>query len=122
MSHLTLPEQIAGMVMSEIVHRNEIARRENDEVIDLDIESVWEVVEITVEKAVHHILTLDNDGSALVAIARATPKVMEECRMGKKIQAIKELRSVSKAGLKEAKEAIDIIWDEDGISPSGAPL
>jgi ribosomal protein L7/L12 len=46
---------------------------------------------------------------ALVALAKATPAVMQAIADNKKIQAIKELRAVSNSSLKEAKDAVEEI-------------
>lgn len=50
-------------------------------------------------------------------IIRATPHVMQYLPMGgvKKIQAIKEVRSLLNLGLKEAKDLVDEICQEDGL-------
>lgn len=97
----------------------EIVRRKSEAAIELNLEIIWEVIEIATETAVQHLLM---KGMSLVAIARSSPRVMTEIRGGSKIRAIRELRIVSSAGLKEAKDAVDSIWDEDGISSSGAAL
>lgn len=100
----TINEQIAGTVMAEIVRRHE----DGDPIIDLV--TLWEVVEITANVAVRHLTSEGN--LPLDLIARANPTVMSEIKAGKKIQAIKELRVVSRSGLKEAKEAVDKVWQE----------
>jgi len=41
-----------------------------------------------------------------------TPEVMNEIATGRKINAIKELRGATGCGLKEAKDAVEAIWDE----------
>lgn len=43
----------------------------------------------------------------LVRIAMGSPTVMEHCHAGKKINAIKELRTITYCGLKEAKDAVE---------------
>lgn len=112
---MTTPqEEIAGQVMAEIVSR------QGEAATELNLALVWEVVEVATSKTLHYLLKQGD--LPLVAIARASERVMNEIKMGRKIQAIKELRAVSRAGLKEAKDAVEIIWDEDGISSAGAPL
>jgi hypothetical protein len=43
-------------------------------------------------------------------------KIMEELQAGKKIAAIKALRRENKPGLKEAKDAIERLQDEQGMN------
>lgn len=95
-------EQIAGQVMAEIVRRHE----ENDDPI-IDLVTLWEVIEITTAVAVTHLSRMDK--LPLEVLAESLPQVTNELKAGRKIQAIKELRAASKAGLKEAKDAVDAL-------------
>lgn len=105
----TLAEQIAGQVVAEVVRRK-------SEVADaLDLTIVWEVCEIAAEKAVQ-ILVKGTPSPML--LARSTPAVMAEVMKGRKIHAIKEFRAVSGLGLKDAKDIIDRLFTEEGITPS----
>lgn len=115
---MTLQEKIAGQVMAALVKDDEEAA------VELNLETVWRVIELTVQISVPTITEEIGVSpmKAHVALARISTKVMDQIRAGKKIQAIKELRAVTGIGLKEAKDAIDVIWDEDGITASGAPL
>jgi ribosomal protein L7/L12 len=109
---------IAGKVMSEIV------REQDEDALAVDLSTLWHVVEVTVQVAVPVLAGNMNADPAVLhqSIARATPVVMKEIKMGRKIQAIKELRDAAKISLKEAKEAVEVVWEEEGISSAGAPL
>ena len=41
-----------------------------------------------------------------------SPEVIEYMRAGQKINAIKELRGYAGCGLKEAKDAVESVWDD----------
>ncbi len=47
-----------------------------------------------------------------IAAARLSPEIMREVLDSRKIQAIKELRGLVNCSLKEAKDAIDVIFNE----------
>lgn len=111
---MSLTEEIAGQVMAEIVRRHE----ENDDPI-IDLVTLWEAIEITTAIAVTHLSRMDK--LPLEVLAESLPQVTNELKAGRKIQAIKELRAASKAGLKEAKDAIDALearWAGRGNGPN----
>jgi N-acetylglutamate synthase/N-acetylornithine aminotransferase len=67
-----------------------------------------------------------NTPEALIAFARTLPEVKRHLKDGKKIQAIKELRTKGSAacatgrvGLKEAKDACDVLAKETEYQPEG---
>lgn len=101
---------IAGRVMSKIVAEH------TEAAIELNLEILWEVIEVATDQALAYILgTKDymiNDDSPLsqrALIARSIPGVVSALSQDKKIVAIKELRAATRMGLKSAKDTIDAI-------------
>lgn len=54
---------------------------------------------------------------ARVLLVRNSPAAMEFIRQDRKIQAIKEIRTLATCGLKEAKDAVDVVYNE--VDPRG---
>ena len=55
-------------------------------------------------------LRVESEQSNLDKVARTAPAVASAAQEGKKIQAIKELRSLTGCGLREAKECIERVY------------
>lgn len=54
---------------------------------------------------------------ARVALVRKSTAAMQFIRNDQKIQAIKEIRTLASCGLKEAKDAVDVVYAE--VDPRG---
>lgn len=59
------------------------------------------------------VITSQPPAPDLVSLAKATPGIMTDLRNGKKIMAIKALRTMTNCGLVDAKNAIDKISAEE---------
>lgn len=70
---------------------------------------IFQAFGVTIHK-VTAIRVLANDDSSV-------SRYINECRAGRKISAIKMYREDTGLGLREAKEAIDVLCDKHGIVP-----
>ena len=69
--------------------------------------ALWDEVKCTFESAQKRIV---DQVSALDQVARTAPQVRAQMDAGDRIKAIRELRAITKCGLKEAKDSIDRVY------------
>lgn len=104
-----MTETIAGRVMGTL-----LSSEHGEKYSDLPIDLVWEVCSLTIDTAMPEIIAMVRHPMTYgTEIARSSPKVMQAIHDEKKIYAIKELRALSGLGLKEAKDVIDVVYQEE---------